>query len=108
MQIVSQVVSVSYSHFPVRLALPPPPERLCLNPPPTRLLLPKPQIEVQQRSDTHVSTYHAALMAALGPIRSRKEMNAELVEMASAALRDLQMMMQVKIAEGLVSKGWRS
>jgi len=107
MQIVSQVASVSYSHFPARLALPPPPERLRLNAPPALLMLPAPRIEVQQRSTTHVPTYHADLMAALGPIRSREAMNAELTEMASDALRDL-WTMRAQIAETLASKGRRS
>ena len=107
MQIVSQVASVSYSRFPARLALPAPPERLRLNAPPTRLMLPSPRIEVQQRSTTHIPTYHANLMAALGPIRSREVMNDELAEMASNSLRDLRTM-RAQIAEVLAWKGQRS
>ena len=81
MQIVSQSASVSYSLSPSwpLLTAPPPRKQLCA--PRIAGLLPArtaaPQIEII----TSKSPSREELLRQLGPIRSREEMNAEIVDL---------------------------
>ena len=87
MQIVTQSASLSYSLFPPRplLTAPPPRKQLCA--PRIAGLLPAqttaPQIEIIPTK----SLSHDELIRQLGPIRSREEMNAEIVDLMLDFLR---------------------
>lgn len=91
MQIVQQSAPVSYAFFPERL-LPAPPQRLLLAAPSVPKLLPAPKIaglltagtppprQQKIRVDRLVKL-DEAFLRELGPIRSKAEMDAEIMEM---------------------------
>ena len=79
MQIVHQSAAVSYSLCPAVLLLPAPPARLLITAPQIAGLLPA---QCARHVEITLSP-EEEFLNQIGPIRSREEMNAEIIEMMS-------------------------